>query len=233
MSVFVITGASQGIGRATALAFAALPDAKLALISRNRDALEATADQCRAAGATAVVFPCDVTDEPAVGRVADQVLTSLGVPAAVVNIAGTFRPGPLLETDLDSFREQIDSNAVSAFIVSRAFLPALIAKGAGHLFFMGSVASLRAYPGSVGYCAGKHALLGLARVIREETRAAGLRVTVLLPGATWTPSWDGVDLPEERFMPPEDVARILVETYGLSHRSVVEEIVLRPQLGDL
>ena len=69
--------------------------------------------------------------------------------------------------------------------------------------------------------------------MREETKTLGLRVTTLLPGATLTPSWDGVDLPEERFMPPVDIARALVDIYHLSDRTVVEEILLRPQPGDI
>jgi NADP-dependent 3-hydroxy acid dehydrogenase YdfG len=106
-------------------------------------------------------------------------------------------------------------------------------RGAGHLFFMGSVASIQAYPGNAGYCAAKHGVRGLARVVREETKDEGLRVTTVLPGATYTPTWDGVDLPEDRFMPPEDIARSVVDAYHLSGRTVLEELVLRPQEGDV
>jgi short-subunit dehydrogenase len=75
--------------------------------------------------------------------------------------------------------------------------------------------------------------LGLARVVREETKDDGLRVTTLMPGATRTPSWDGTELPDERFMAPEDVADAVYDAYHLSPRTVVEEILLRPQEGDV
>jgi short-subunit dehydrogenase len=109
----------------------------------------------------------------------------------------------------------------------------MIEANEGHIFFLGSVASLRAYPESAGYCAAKHGLLGLARAVRNETTRHGLRVTTVLPGATWTPSWSGVDIPEHRFMPAEDVAQAIVECTALGPRTVVEELLLRPQTGDI
>lgn len=229
----LVTGASQGIGRAVAEAFAAEAGARLVLVSRNEEKLGEVAAACRERGAEAEVLPCDVTDEAAVEAVARRVLERWGAPDVLVNNAGLFEPGPLLEATVDQFRRQVDVNLTSAFIVTRAFLPAMVARRSGHLFYLASVAAIRAYPGGVGYCASKHGLLGLARVVREETKEAGLRVTALMPGATFTPSWEGVDLPEERFMPPEDIARTMLDIYHLSDRSVVEEIVLRPQRGDI
>ncbi len=229
----VITGASQGIGAAIAEAFAAEPAVRLALVARTEPKLDAVAAACQALGAEAAVFPCDVTDEAAVAAMADGVLAQLGAPDVLVNNAGAFRPGGLLDLDPADFRAQLDANLTSAFLVTRAFLPAMIERGRGDLFFMASVAALRGYPGGAAYCAAKHGLLGLARVVREETKDAGLRVTTLLPGATLTPSWEGTDLPEERFMPPEDIARTVVDLHKLSGRTVVEEILLRPQQGDI
>ncbi len=233
MPTVVVTGASQGIGQAVAEAFAQEPEARLALVARSQDKLDAVAAQCRARGAEAAVFPCDVTDDAAVHRTAATILARWGAPDVLVNNAGLFQPGAVRETTAELFRRQVAVNLTSAFVVTQAFLEAMVAQGRGHLFHMASVASIRAYEGAAAYCAAKHGLLGLARVVREETKALGLRVTTLLPGATLTPSWDGVDLPEARFMPPEDVARALVDIYHLSDRTVVEEILLRPQLGDI
>ncbi len=233
MPIVVITGASQGIGQAVAEAFAQEPEARLALVARSQDKLDAVAAQCRARGAEAAVFPCDVTDDAAVHRTAATILARWGAPDVLVNNAGLFQPGAVRETTAELFRRQVAVNLTSAFVVTQAFLEAMVAQGRGHLFYMASVASIRAYEGAAAYCAAKHGLLGLARVVREETKALGLRVTTLLPGATLTPSWDGVDLPEARFMPPEDIARALVDIYHLSDRTVVEEILLRPQPGDI
>ncbi|CAM3226524.1 SDR family oxidoreductase [Rhodothermus bifroesti] len=233
MPVVVITGASQGIGAAIAQAFAEEPAAQLALVARNQERLEAVAAACRDRGAETLVLPCDLTNAAAVEAVARSVLAHWGAPEVLVNNAGLFRPAPLRQTTVEEFQAQLEANLTSAFLVTRAFLEPMIAQRRGHIFFMGSVASLKAYPGSVAYCAAKHGLLGLARVVREETRQLGLRVTVVLPGATYTPSWTGVDLPETRFMPAEDIARAVRDIYHLSARTVVEEILLRPQEGDV
>jgi len=229
----VVTGASQGIGRAIAEAFAGREKAQVALVARTKEKLRAVAESCRDRGGEALVVPTDVTDDAAVGDMAAAVREEWGVPDVLVNNAGAFTYAPLDELTLDGFRDQIDVNLTSAFAITQAFLPAMRERGHGHLFFMGSVASIRAYPGNAGYCAAKHGLRGLARVVREETKDEGLRVTTVLPGATDTPTWDGVDVPAGRLMPPEDIAAAVVDAYHLSDRTVLEELLLRPQEGDV
>lgn len=233
MPTIVITGASQGIGRAVAEAFSDEPDARIALIARSEGKLDEVASRCRERGAEARPFPCDVTDDDAVSVTAGAILDAWQAPDVLVNNAGLFLPGALQDISADDFRQQVAVNLTSAFVVTQAFLDAMLARGRGHLFYMASVAAIQAYPGGAAYCAAKHGLLGLARVVREETKDRGLRVTALIPGATFTPSWEGSGLPEERFMPPADVAQTVRDVYHLSDRSVVEEILLRPQLGDV
>jgi short-subunit dehydrogenase len=230
----VITGASQGIGEAIAVAWAReFPKSRLSLVARNEINLERVASECRASGAIARVFPCDLRDASQVVVTCAEINRVAGIPTVLVNNAGIFAPGGMAETTLDIFEEQIRLNLTSAFQVTSLFLPGMIGAGGGHLFFMGSVASIQAYPGSVSYGTAKHGLLGLARAIREESYDQGIRVTTLLPGATLTPSWREAPLPEDRFMPPEDIADALISAYRLSDRTVVEEILLRPQKGDI
>ncbi|HEX8385585.1 MAG TPA: SDR family oxidoreductase [Rubricoccaceae bacterium] len=235
MPVVLITGASQGLGAAIALAFAAEygQTARLALVARSASGLAHVARGCRERGALAEPFLCDVTDDAAVAAMAADVGVRLGAPDVLVNNAGRFTPGGLSETTPAAFREAVEVNLTSAFLVTRAFLPAMLARGTGRVLMMGSVASVRGYPGGLAYGAAKHGLLGLARALREETKGSGVGVTTLLPGATRTPSWDGSGVPDSRFMPAEDVARVAVEVAGLSGRSVVEEVLLRPDAGDL
>lgn len=228
----LLTGASRGIGAATAEAFAA-HGARVALVARSADALAAVADRCREAGGEAEPFVCDVTDDGAVEAMAAAVRQWGGVPDVVVNNAGLFEPGGVLETSPAAFRRQLEVNAVSAFLVTRAVLGGMLERGSGRILMMGSVASVRGYAAGAAYGAAKHALLGLARSLREETLGTGLSVTTLLPGATRTASWDGTDLPDARFIPPEDVARVAVEVATLSPRTVVEEVLIRPDAGDL
>jgi NAD(P)-dependent dehydrogenase (short-subunit alcohol dehydrogenase family) len=230
--VAVVTGASQGIGKAVALVLSTLPGMRLALVSRRPDVLESIAAGCRENGAEATVFACDVTDAGAVAGMEGEVLATLGTPTLVVNNAGVFLPGGLQDTSADDFRTMMAVNLESAFHVSRAFAEAMVQRGSGHFVFLGSVASVRGYPGGLAYCAAKHGVLGLARTMREEFKPSGIRVTTLLPGATWTPSWDGAGIPEDRMMPADDIARTVLDVYRMEG-SVVEEVLLRPQLGDL
>jgi hypothetical protein len=98
---------------------------------------------------------------------------------------------------------------------------------------MCSIASFTAYKNGGSYAITKFALLGFSKSLREELKESGIRVTAVMPGATLTSSWEGVELPEERFMKPEDVAEVIFNAYFISERSVVEEIIIRPQLGDI
>ena len=231
--IAVVTGASQGIGQAIAEAFSERDGARVALVARTESKLRAVAESCQARGGEPLVVPTDVTNDAAVADMADAVCHEWGVPDVLVNNAGAFTYAPLDELTLDGFRDQIDVNLTGAFAVTQAFLPEMRERESGHLFYMGSVASIMAYPGNAGYCAAKHGLRGLARVVREETKDEGVRVTTVLPGATDTPTWAGADIPSERFMAPADVAQSVVDAYHLSDRTVLEELLLRPQEGDV
>jgi NAD(P)-dependent dehydrogenase (short-subunit alcohol dehydrogenase family) len=233
MPIVLVTGASRGIGAAIAREFASETRARLALVSRNTSKLKAVADACRSAGGNPRFFQCDLTREREVETLAEQVIAQIGLPDVVVNNAGQFSPGAVHETSPTDFRHQIDVNLMSAYHVTHAFLNRMMQRGSGHLFFMASVASIRGYPSGAAYCAAKHGVLGLARALREETKQAGVKVSAVIPGATFTDSWQGTGLPESRFIAPEDVARTVVSAYRLSGRAVVEEILIRPQLGDL
>ncbi|MFC2085749.1 SDR family NAD(P)-dependent oxidoreductase [Bacteroidota bacterium] len=233
MPVVLVTGASQGIGAAIALEFARQTRADLALVSRTASKLKTVADACRGAGASPRFFQCDLRREREVETMATSLVSQLGVPDVIVNNAGEFKPGSVQETSPADFRDQIDANLLSAYFVTHAFINPMMERGSGHIFFMASVASIRGYPSGAAYCAGKHGLLGLSRALREETKESGLKVTAIIPGATYTASWADAGIPESRFMPAEDVARTVLDIYRLGSRSVVEEILIRPQLGDL
>ena len=106
-------------------------------------------------------------------------------------------------------------------------------KGKGHIFNMCSVASLMAYPNGGSYSISKYALLGFSKNLRLELKDKGIKVTGIMPGATWSASWEGVELPEERLMQASDIALAVWSATQMSPSAVVEDIVLRPQLGDL
>jgi NADP-dependent 3-hydroxy acid dehydrogenase YdfG len=109
----------------------------------------------------------------------------------------------------------------------------MIERKKGHIFNLCSTASITAYTNGGAYCVSKFALYGMTKVLREELKPHGIRVTAILPGATLTASWEGVDLPPERFIQATDVAKMIWSAYNLSPGAVIEEILMRPQLGDI
>ncbi|HTO03868.1 MAG TPA: SDR family oxidoreductase [Opitutus sp.] len=232
--VVLITGASQGIGAAIAAAFAReVRGVRLALVARNERNLRAVARRCGKLGAASEIFVCDVSDPAAVTTMAREVKKRFGAVDVLINNAGKFAGAAFTQTTVASFDEMISANLRSAFLVTRAFVSEMVRRKHGDVFFMSSIAGRQAYPNGTGYCAAKFGVAGLAQVLRAETKAKGVRVCCVYPGAAWTPSWSGSGIQEERIMPAEDVARAFLDVYRMSRRTVVEEIVLRPQQGDV
>jgi NAD(P)-dependent dehydrogenase (short-subunit alcohol dehydrogenase family) len=232
--VVLITGASQGIGAAIAGTFAReVKGVRLALVARNVAKLKVTAKACVRHGARAEVFECDVSNEASVALMAEAVKKQFRVVDVLINNAGTFTMAPFIDTKVGEFDRLIAVNLRSAFLVTQAFLPAMLKRKRGDIFFMSSIAGLGAYPQAAAYCAAKFGVTGLAKVLRAETKDQGVRVCCVHPGATWSPSWAKSGVKPERIMPAEDIARAILDVYRLSRRTVVEEIVLRPQPGDV
>lgn len=232
--VVLITGSSQGIGEAIAKVFAQqIKGVQLALVARNARNLGKVARACAKLGATVEIFPCDVADAPEVAAMAKAVTKRFGAVDVLINNAGKFTSAPLTAMSVAEFDDLIAANLRSVFLVSRAFVPAMVKRRRGDVFNMSSIAGLAAYPGGAGYSAAKFGLTGLSKVMRAELKDKGVRVCCVYPGATASPSWKGSGVAESRMMPAEDVARAFYDIYQLSRRTVVEEIILRPQLGDL
>jgi len=206
---------------------------RLALVARNAKKLRAVAADCAQCGADAAVFPCDTSREAAVAKLAQAVTKRFGAVDVLINNAGKFLGAPFLKLSVADFDAQIAANLRNVFLVSKAFVPAMVRRGRGDVFNMGSVASFKALPGMAAYGAAKFGVLGLSRVMREELKTTGVRVCCVMPGGTESPSWENSGVKASRLMAAEDVARAFLEIYRLSRRTVVEEIVLRPQLGDV
>jgi NADP-dependent 3-hydroxy acid dehydrogenase YdfG len=232
--VVVITGASQGIGAAIARAFAAgVPGVRLALVARSAPNLKRVAKSCAALGASAAVFACDVTDEKAVALLEPDVRRQFGRVDVLINNAGKYFGASFLSTTVADFDGMIAANLRSLFLVTRAFAPAMARRRRGDIFNMGSIAGITGLPGASAYCAAKFGVAGISKAMRAEFKPKGVRVCCVHPGATVSPSWKGSGVPASRMMPAEDVAEAFLSLYKMTRRTVVEEIILRPQLGDL
>ncbi|MDX5431089.1 MAG: SDR family oxidoreductase, partial [Bacteroidota bacterium] len=131
------------------------------------------------------------------------------------------------------FEKSIQTNLSSAYYLSRALIPAMKGSNHAHLFSVCSTASITAYPNGGSYCISKFALLGMTKVLREELKPDGIAVTAILPGATYTHSWSGSELPESRFMQADHIANVVFQAYQLSPQSVIEELLIRPMQGDI
>jgi NADP-dependent 3-hydroxy acid dehydrogenase YdfG len=210
----LVTGASRGIGAAAARRLAA-EGARVALLARSGDALAALAAELAAAGAPAPLpVPCDLRDAAATARAADAVAAAFaGPPDVLVNNAGAFAVAPAHETSADDFAALVDANLVAPFRLARAFLPAMRARGAGHLVTVGSVADRAAFPGNAAYAAGKYGLRAVHEVLRLELRGTGVRATLVSPGPVDTPLWDPLDpdtregfTPRAQMLRADDVA---------------------------
>ena len=230
----VVTGGSKGIGKALLMQLAR-EGFSLATCARNVEALAEVRQEILEKNPSVSFFyqQADMA-KPDEVRQFSEAIVQLGVPINVlVNNAGVFIPGQIHTEGPGVFEQTMHTNVFGVYHLTRALLPGMIEQRGGHIFNVCSTASITAYANGGSYCVSKFALLGMSKVLREELKPHNIRVTSVLPGATLTASWEGTELPPERFMPPEDVAEAIVAAYQLSARTVVEEIVLRPQLGDI
>ena len=208
----VVTGASRGIGRAVARELARA-GAWVAMVARNTVDLAAAAEEV---GGHAVA--ADVSTPEGVHSVATYVGELLGdAPDLLVSSAGAFALARLAETDPADFDRLVAANLRGPFLLTRAFLPAMLRRGSGHVLHVGSVAGRRAFPENGAYSASKFGLRGMHEVLLEELRGTGVRATLVEPGATDTPLWDPIDPdsradlpPRAAMLRPEDVARVVV-----------------------
>lgn len=229
----VITGASKGLGRAMTMQFAAAGNT-LFVCARGEVGLYKLVEEIQTNFPDVIVkaMPVDMAIKTEVIAFANWCL-SFGVPDVVINNAGTFVPGAINNEEDGMLEMMIDTNLYSAYHLTRALLPAMIAQKSGHIFNICSIASLNAYNNGGSYSISKFALHGFSKNLREELKPTGIKVTGVFPGAAYTDSWSGSGVDPNRIMEADDVAKMVYAATTLSAQGVVEDIILRPQLGDL
>lgn len=232
VKTILITGASRGIGRATALALAA-PGAMMTLAARSVRLLEEVAAEVRAAGARATIAPCDVTAEDDVRRLIDQATAATGRIDLLVHSVGGAFVAPVTQISQTHWEEQVRVHLTSLFLICKHATPLM--HNGGLLVYVASVAARQVFPNWSAYCAAKHGALGLLGAVREELRPHGVRVTAVLPAATDTGLWD--DLPGDwnraAMLQPADVAAAIAALASYPPHVVVEEFVVGHVAGRL
>lgn len=233
MSLAVITGGSKGIGKAIGERFAS-EGFDLVLSARNMEQLEKTKSEIEEKyKITCYVLSVDLASKSGCKTLIEYVKL-LKVPVDVlVNNAGVFAMGPLMDEENEDLERLIETNLYSAYWITKGLFSSMKESKNAHLFNICSIASLAAYPNSGAYTVSKFAMLGLSKSLRVELIPSNIKVTSVMPGATFTDSWSGTELPESRFMKASDVAEATWSAYQLSPSTVVEEIILRPMEGDI
>ncbi|MEM6807226.1 MAG: SDR family oxidoreductase [Bacteroidota bacterium] len=223
-----ISGASKGIGLAIARKFYQ-ENFEVIICARGKESLEAAKSEMP----NLHTFVCDMSDKDAVKALGKTLNDQFGRLDILINNAGVFMPGQIHSEEDSTYETMMRTNIDSAYYMTKALLPAMLEEKKGTIVNMSSVAGIKPYEYGGSYGISKYAMLGFSKNLREELKPHNIRVISLMPGATLTPSWDGFDAPEERFIPAEDIAAIVWNACSLSERTVIEDIVVRPALGDL
>jgi len=232
--VIVVSGGTKGIGRAIIEMFMknGFDAITCARSAPELEAMEADLKK-RIPEAALFTFKADLSLKADIDAFIQFIRKAKRPMDVLVNNTGVFIPGQVHTEPEGTLEQMINTNVYSAYHLSRGLIPAMKERERGHIFNVCSIASITAYANGGSYAISKFAMYGMSKVLREEMKPFGVRVTSVLPGATFTASWEGIDLPNERFIPVEDVATMVWATYSLSPRSVVEDILIRPQLGDI
>ncbi|MGB3535079.1 MAG: SDR family oxidoreductase [Microcoleaceae cyanobacterium] len=230
----LITGASSGIGKATALAFAQA-GIHVALISRSLDALEAVAHQARQSGVGSSAYAFDLCQIDQIPEQIDKIITTFGPVDILVNNAGMGYTAALAETSRDDWQRIIDLNLTSVFECTKAILPAMRQQGSGSIINVVSIAGQQVFPNWGAYCVSKYGLMALSKAFAVEERSHGIRVCAICPGSVNTPIWDTetvqADFDRSAMLTPEIVAQSILHAVQLPSQAVIEELTLMPNAG--
>lgn len=232
--VIVLTGAGRGAGRSIALSLAG-EGARLALASRTESELNAVQEEVEALGAEVIALPTDLSDPSQVDGLAQGTLKAFGTVDVIINNAGWCPPLRLVhDTTLEDWDFAINVNARGPFLLIKALLPTMLAKGSGHVINVSSNVARGGCATASAYSAAKAALLALGETLLEEVAKHGIRVTSMLPGTINTGMrWDDdPDFPRETVIEPEDFAQVVISVLKLNDYVLVEEIPVRPIVQD-
>lgn len=233
----IVTGASSGIGKATALAFAK-SGIEVALISRSEDNLRAVADEIQLKTKTkAAIYPLDLAVVTEVPREIAAICSSFGPIDILVNNAGMAYTNSIIETTLEDWQKVLELNLTSVFQCIQGVLPQMRDRSSGTIINVASIAASNAFPGWGAYSVSKAGLVALGRALSVEERNHGIRTVTVSPGSVDTPIWDTdtvqADFDRSAMLTPEIVAQSILHTALLPRQAVIEEMIVMPSGGAL
>lgn len=232
MKSALITGATKGIGRAIAIAFAK-EGLNLAICSRNAGQLAEFKQELEALNPLIKVLAikADVSIKAELISFAKQAEQEFGGISVLVNNAGIYVQSSILDDDDNTFDQLMNTNLMPAYELYRYFGKSLINNRDGHIFNICSVVSVNPVAKAGMYSVTKFGLLGLNKVMRLELQQYGVKVTAVIPGATLTSSWDGEEMESAKFIRSEDIAAAIISAYRMSPAANVDEITIQPVFG--
>lgn len=232
----LITGASSGIGKATALEFAKA-GIDVALVSRSTEKLEAVADEARSLGVKAKAYALDLAKLSQVKAGISAIAADFAPIDILVNNAGMGYTNTLSETSLADWQQVIDLNLTSVLQCILGILPAMRNQKRGTIINVASIAGVQPFPGWGAYSVSKAGLIALSKTLAAEERDQGIRVVTINPGAVNTPIWDSqtvqVELNRSAMLTPEIVAQSILHLAMLPETAVIESVNLMPSAGAL
>ena len=232
--IVIVTGGTKGIGKATVEQFMAVGFDVVTCARNEAELLQLQKSlQEKYPANQLFVKATNMALKAEVEAFVDFINAMARPVEVLVNNTGLFAPGQIHNEAEGTLESMIETNLYSAYYLTRGVVAGMIQRRKGHVFNLCSTASITAYTNGGSYCISKFALYGMTKVLREELKPHGVKVTAILPGATLTASWEGVDLPAERFIQAKDVAETIWSAFNLSAGAVIEEILIRPQLGDI
>ena len=226
----LITGASKGIGKAIAIEMAN-KGYNLALCARNINELEILKSQILTSKNIEIfIYACDCGIKEQVLAFTKAAQEVIGKIDVLVNNVGIFKPAFILDEDDDIFLSQLNSNLLSAYYFYKIIGKTMRKTASGHIFNICSVASVETLPHAGSYCVTKAGLLSLNNIMREELKSYGVKVTAILPGATYTHSWEREDGIPQNFVQPQDIALAISNTLQMSAHAYTEQIIIKSLL---
>ena len=207
---------------------------QLSGLHRNEKELAATADELNEKFVNSVTyFSADLSDKSQVQMFANFILEKNISVDILINNAGSFIPGSVYNEEEGTLEKMIATNLYSAYHLTRALLPSMMKRKQGHIINISSIAALKAYSNGGAYSISKFAMMGFSKNLREEMKPFNIKVTTVYPGAVYTSSWEGANIPASRIMEVNDIAETVYACTILSSQACVEDIVIRPLPGDL
>ncbi len=229
----LITGSTKGIGNAIAHKFAA-NNYNLILIARSdKDLQEQKRNLLEHFSIDILCISADMSEKKQIQKIVDVLQEHQINPDIIVNNIGIYQPSTIFDEDDVMMEKMMNNNYYSGYYLTKALMPSLLERNSGHIFSICSVANINPVKQAFAYTISKYAVYGFIKSLRESLIETEIKTTAIIPGSTLTASWDGTTVDSERFIMANDIAETIYMAANLSKGACLEEIIIRPQHGQI